>query len=79
MVAIMIIILVLPLAGVGIFLIVGSLRNVDYLVTLQNYGIFSGIYPLLDKFGRQAIKVYHIIVGVVVLSIAFKLLLYFLE
>jgi hypothetical protein len=77
MVAAMIIIVVIPIFCVGLFMVVGCLKNINYLVEYQDYGIFSGIYPLLNKLGRHAVKIYHMIIGMIFIYIALRLLIYF--
>lgn len=75
----MIILFVIPLSSLGIFIIVGCYKNIDYLVSYKSYGMFSFPYNLLNKLGDNAIKIYHYIVGVGMLFVSYKLLFYFIE
>lgn len=75
----MIIILVIPILGLGLFFIIGSLKNVDFLVNYQNYGIFSWSYYLLNKIGPNAIKIFHISIGIGMLFLSIKILLYVIK
>jgi hypothetical protein len=73
--ALMIIIVVMPVFGLGMFLIIGSLKNIEYLVKYQDYGIFSWSYLLLSKLGPNAIKIFHILIGIGMLLLSMKFLL----
>ncbi len=72
--ALMIIIVVMPILGLGLFIIIGSLKNIGYLVKYQDYGIFSWSYYLLSKLGPNAIKIFHILIGIGMLLLSMKFL-----
>ena len=75
----MIVIVVMPIFGLGMFFIIGSLRSISYLVKYQDYGIFSWSYYLLSKLGPNAIKVFHILIGIGMLLFSMNLLLFIVK
>lgn len=72
----MIVIVVMPIFGLGMFFIIGSLRNISYLVKYQDYSVFSWSYYLLSKLGPNSIKVFHILIGIGMLLLSMELLLF---
>jgi hypothetical protein len=66
--------------GIGCFLIIGTIRKVDFLVTHHKNWLF--IYPddfLVKLFGEKSIYYANIFVGVVFLAGAFGIILYVLS
>ncbi len=52
-----------PFFLIGMFLLIGSIVKIRFLITPPNNWFIYFPYSYLSKFGNNAIRIYHIIIG----------------
>ena len=74
---ILLITVILAFIGIGLFLVIGTLRRVDFLVRVPEGWFYFYPYWFLKKsFGEQSVYYFHIFIGMVFILGGIGILLY---